>query len=150
MGWIAAGPVRYGVRQVPVSRTADIARMISLPGSGAYFSPETTQCDQVISLADGALYRDDPSSTVLVLGDSFLRIYQTDAPGSAGFIAHLARRLGFAAASIVNDGGASTLVRQELSRRPQLLDGKKVVVWEFVERDVRFGMDGWKLVSLPN
>jgi hypothetical protein len=51
--------------------------------------------------------------------------------------------------SIVNNGGASTLVRQELSRKPQLLVNKKVVVWEFVERDIRFGTEGWQIVPLP-
>ena len=59
-----------------------------------------------------------PESEVLILGDSFLRIYEQDEPGSAGFIAHLARELGQPLTSIVNDGGASTLVRQELARRP--------------------------------
>jgi hypothetical protein len=52
-------------------------------------------------------------------------------------------------ASIVNDGGASTLVRHELSRHWQLLEGKKLVIWEFVERDIRFGTEGWKYVPLP-
>jgi len=84
-----------------------------------------------------------------VLGDSFLRIYERDEPGSAGFISHLAHALHRPMASIVNDGGASTLVRQELARRPQLLEGKKVVVWEFVERDLRFGTEGWQVVPLP-
>jgi hypothetical protein len=84
-----------------------------------------------------------------VLGDSFLRIYERDEPGSAGFIAHLARELSQPLASIVNDGGASTLVRQELSRKSGLLEGKSLVIWEFVERDIRFGMEGWQGVPLP-
>jgi len=50
--------------------------------------------------------------------------------------------------SIVNDGGTSTLLRQELARRPQLLRGKRVVIWEFVERDLRFGTEGWKSTPL--
>lgn len=85
----------------------------------------------------------------MVLGDSFLRMYQTDQPVAAGFIAHLARALKQPVASIVNDGGASTLVRQDLSRHAGLLANKKTVIWEFVERDIRFGMEGWKDVSLP-
>jgi hypothetical protein len=88
-------------------------------------------------------------SEVLVLGDSFLRIFQADAPGAAGFIAHLASRLHQPVTSIVNDGGASTLVRQELYRRPALLKNKKVVIWQFVERDLRFGTEGWQRVPLP-
>jgi len=66
-----------------------------------------------------------------------------------GFIAHLAQYLRRPVSSVVNDGGASTLVRQELARRPQLLRGKTVVIWEFVERDLRFGIEGWKPVPLP-
>ena len=31
---------------------------------------------------------------VLVLGDSFLRVYERDDPGAAGFIAHLRGNLG--------------------------------------------------------
>jgi hypothetical protein len=50
---------------------------------------------------------------------------------------------------VVSDGGASTLVRQELYRRPALLENKRVVVWEFVERDLRLGAEGWQPVPLP-
>ena len=83
-----------------------------------------------------------------MLGDSFLRIYEHDEPHSGGFVAHLAYHLGFGLTSIVNDGGASTLVRQQLARRPDLLEGKKVVIWEFVERDIRFGTEGWQVIPL--
>jgi hypothetical protein len=29
-----------------------------------------------------------------------------------------------------------------------MLKGKKLVVWEFVERDIRFGAEGWKDIEL--
>ena len=51
-------------------------------------------------------------------------------------------------ASLVNDGGASTLVRRSLARNPRLLKGKKLVIWEVVERDFRFGEEGWKDVEM--
>ena len=115
----------------------------------SYFPAEEVASQQVFERATGAIYKDDPASPVLALGDSFLRVYQTDEPTAAGFIAHLARQLHQPVASVVNDGGASTLVRQELARRPKLLRGKKVVIWEFVERDIRFGTEGWKPIALP-
>jgi hypothetical protein len=62
--------------------------------------------------------------------------------------AHLARELGQPVASLVIEGGSATLVRQELHRRPKLLSGKKVVIWEFVERDIRFAAEGWQVVPL--
>ena len=51
--------------------------------------------------------------------------------------------------SMVNDGGGSTLVREELCGRPFFLNGKKVVVWEFVERDIGMGVKGWRRTPLP-
>jgi hypothetical protein len=104
---------------------------------------------QVVRAGAGQPYQDHPESEVLVLGDSFLRIYQQDEPGAAGFIAHLARELRQPLTSLVSDGGASTRVRQELHRRPALLRNKRVVVWEFVERDLRLGTEGWQPVPLP-
>ncbi len=148
-GWLTRGPVSYSCRPAPVQRVGDIVRMLHSPEIEKRIAAETVACTHIIRRESGALYADDPTSEVLVLGDSFLRLYQQDEPGSAGFVAHLARALGRPLASISNDGGASTLVRQELFRRPQLLAHTKVVVWEFVERDLRLGTEGWQIVPLP-
>ena len=111
---------------------------------------------------------------MLVLGDSFCRIYQypepqslgemptgaatghtSDSgtkrllPGSAGFISHLALALGSPVDAIVSDGGAGTDVRRRLSTNPEILEGKRVVIWEFVERDIALGGQGWEDVALP-
>jgi hypothetical protein len=122
--------------------------MLKCPSIERLFEPQDVQCQQVVMQQNGQPYRDDSTSPILVLGDSFLRIYERDEPGSAGFIAHLAKELAQPLASIVNDGGASTLVRQALADKPALLVGKRLVVWEFVERDIRFGLEGWQDVSL--
>ncbi len=149
LGWIEKGAMRYETKPVPVSRYGDVLRMMRVPQVEKMFEPQLMNCTQVVNAETGGLYEDDPNAPVLVLGDSFLRIFEHDEPGSGGFIAHLAYNLGFGLTSIVSDGGASTLVRQQLSRKPALLKGKKVVVWEFVERDLRFGTEGWQRVPLP-
>ena len=148
LGWAKIGSTEYGIKPVYVKRRGDIARMIDVPGVESRFPEEEVLCFQVTDQVSGKFYKDDAQSPLLLLGDSFFRMDQTDKPGSAGFIAHLAQQLRMPMASIVNDGGASTLVRQELSRQPGLLEGKKLVIWEFVERDIRFGTDGWKDVPL--
>jgi hypothetical protein len=51
--------------------------------------------------------------------------------------------------SLVNDGGGSTLVREELCGQPAFLKNKKVVLWEFVERDIGIGLKGWQRTALP-
>lgn len=147
-GWVDQGSTEYAIRPVMTSRRGDVVRMMDVPQLEREFPPDRVRCEQVVAKNTGALYTDDLASPVLVLGDSFLRIYETDEPRAAGFIAHLARALGRPVASIINDGGASTLVRQQLARRPELLAGKRLVIWEFVERDIRFGVEGWQDVSL--
>ena len=111
---------------------------------------------------------------MLVLGDSFCRIYQYPEPqslgnlpatattgrpdgsgakrllpGSAGFISHLALTLGSPVDAIVSDGGSATDVRRKLSTNPEILEGKKVILWEFVERDIALGSQGWQDVPCP-
>ena len=95
-----------------------------------------------------SVFKDDfRKSEILILGDSFSRIYQTDSPVNAGWIAHFAKNVNRPVASIVSDGGASTLVREKLARKASVLKGKKLLIWEFVERDLRFGAEGWKNVD---
>ena len=147
--WAEKDNVKYSLKPVTIERHGDVLKMIRVPKIESRFKPETLKCEQVVNADTGQLYQDDPNSQILVMGDSFLRIYSRDEPGSAGFIEHLACELGLPLTSVVNDGGASTLVRQELSRKPALLRNKKLVVWEFVERDIRFGTEGWQQVQLP-
>ena len=139
----------YGIHAMEIDRFGDIAEMTKLPHRQKNFATEKVTAEQVWDPLTNTPYRDDPASPILLLGDSFSRIYQTDGPRSAGLIAHIAHKLGCPLTSIVNDGGASTVVRQQLSRRPELLRGKKIVIWAFVERDIRFGEKGWQILDLP-
>jgi SGNH hydrolase-like domain, acetyltransferase AlgX len=148
-GWLAPGSIDYVTRPAPVREIGDLVEMLRSPQIEARVQPEHIATTQVVRRDTGALFTDDRSPEVLVLGDSFMRIYQQDSPGRAGFVAHLALALGRPVAGIVSDGGASTLVRQDLNRRPRLLSRAKVVVWEFVERDIRLGAEGWQIIPLP-
>jgi len=148
-GWVHPGGVRYEERAAPVERIGDLVSMFQVPQIERHFLPEGIPCVRVVRQADGAPYADDPNAEILLLGDSFLRVFERDEPGAAGFTAHLAKELEQPLASIVSDGGASTLVRQQLYRRPELLAKKKVVIWQFVERDIRDGAEGWQNVPLP-
>ena len=150
LGWAKKGKVKYSLDPTIVKKHGDVLRMMQVSQIESMYEPERLNCTRVVNATTGRLYEDDPNSDVLVMGDSFLRIYSGDEPGSGGFIEHLAFELGFPLTSIVNDGGASTLVRQELSRKSALLRNKKLVIWEFVERDIRFGMEGWQEVILPS
>jgi hypothetical protein len=147
-GTVHRGDRAYVERPVAVRRHGDLVQMLQVPQIERALEPESLACLQVIRSDTRTPYRDAPESEVLILGDSFLRIYEQDEPGAAGFIAHVARELGQPLTSIVNDGGASTLVRQQLAHRPALLMNKRLVIWEFVERDIRDGTEGWQIVPL--
>ncbi|MCX7725978.1 MAG: hypothetical protein N2053_03915 [Chitinispirillaceae bacterium] len=153
--------VEYTIDTVYVYRKGDIVSMmnfleIELFSLREINKPELTKCIQVVyseSRDNGRevknIYKDDfKNSRILLLGDSFSRIYQTDSPRGAGFVAHIAYELSEPLASIVSDGGASTIVREKLSRNRAILKGKKLIIWEFVERDLRFGEGGWKKVKI--
>ena len=120
LGWVQPGQVDYRERPAPVQRLGDILRMLQVPLIERRVNPETVSCVQVVRHDSGELYKDAADAEILVLGDSFMRIYQQDQPGAAGFIAHLAKELKQPMMSLVNDGGGSTLVRQEL-RTPSVL-----------------------------
>jgi len=178
-----AQTMAFRTERVVVTRWGDVLDMMQIPGLRDVFPPETVECHQVCDPVLGPLvptasgrpgtYRyPGQKASVLVLGDSFCRIYQSpeprslgelpDAtgrtgewgakrllPGSAGFIAHLALALQSPVDAIVSDGGASADVRRKLSTDPEILEGKKVVVWVFVERDIALGRQGWEDVPLP-
>jgi len=175
----------FRTQRVTVTRWGDILDMMQIPGLRDAFAAETAECVQVLDPALGPLVPaasarpgtyayPGQQATVLVLGDSFCRIYQYPEPqslgempagavtgragesgakrllpGSAGFISHLALALKSPVDAIVSDGGAATDVRRKLSTDPEILEGKRVVVWEFVERDIALGAQGWEEVPLP-
>lgn len=185
MKFAPVATVEFLTRQVAVTRWGDILDMMQIPGVREAFLPQHVVCEQVLDPALGPLVpsaSDRPGTyrypgqkaSVLLLGDSFCRIYQYPEPqslgeipastagtskeesgtkrllpGSAGFIAHLALALNSPVDAIVSDGGASTDVRRKLSTNPEILEGKKVVIWEFVERDIALGREGWEDVPLP-
>lgn len=144
----------YARRRVTVTRRGDVPRMTQIPGHERLFAAERVPCYRVFFAGGerrGEPYEepDEPAeSRVLVLGDSFSRVFEHDEPGSAGWISNLAHELQQPVSAVVNDGGASTLVRQELARDPSVLEGKKLVIWAFVERDIRFGLQGWQPIEL--
>ena len=182
-------PWQYETQRVQVTRRGDVPEMMQVPGLRECFTPEDVNCEQIhdpiagllippVGARDGRFKNDHLldtplESSILLMGDSFSRIYQfgepasLDAvagaaqpaaagsgkkrllPGSAGFPSLLARELAASVDYIVSDGGAATDVRRRLSVDPEMLENKRFVIWEFAERDIRLGAHGWLDVPLP-
>jgi len=194
-GWLPESPRKYQSTSIQVQRRGDIVQMVQVSGIDRCFPLETVTCSQVTERIVGLLtprsgdregtfanthLKDTPlEPTVLLLGDSFSRIYQLPEPkslgemhgpggtgdldqasqakstkrllpGSAGLPSLLAAALQSPVDYIVSDGGAATEVRQRLSVNSEILENKKVVVWQFTERDVGLGRQGWQPVPLPS
>lgn len=142
--------IKERTEKLPVDSTCVEAAKNACKKNDSCFTAQSALCERDTVLYDTTItpFKDDfRKSEILILGDSFSRIYQTDSPVNAGWIAHFAKNMNRPVASIVSDGGASTLVREKLARKASVLKGKKLLIWEFVERDLRFGAEGWKDVN---
>ena len=142
--------IKERTEKLPVDSTCVEAAKSACQKNDSCFTAQSALCERDTVLYDTSItpFKDDfRKSEILILGDSFSRIYQTDSPVNAGWIAHFAKNMNRPVASIVSDGGASTLVREKLARKASVLKGKKLLIWEFVERDLRFGAEGWKAIE---
>ena len=142
--------IKERTEKLPMDSTCVEAAKSACKKNDSCFTAQSALCERDTVLYDTTItpFKDDfRKSEILILGDSFSRIYQTDSPVNAGWIAHFAKNMNRPVASIVSDGGASTLVREKLARKASVLKGKKLLIWEFVERDLRFGAEGWKDVE---
>ncbi len=82
---------------------------------------------------------------ILVLGDSHVLVYRTR---RSGFTDHLERDLDLRLDQLGVEAGGPTGARQALARRPDLLAGRKLVVWISAARLFVAGPP-WLRVELP-
>ncbi len=143
LGWPQRADVYRG-REVSVPHVGDLERWLGSAPSGRQemvWKVTDDQGNPPAAKSGGA--------EVLLLGDSFCRIFEDGAVVGGGLKSQLAWRLGRPVGQLRQDGGGATLVRQDLVRRPEWLQGLKVVVWEFAERDLTSPETEWAQVVLP-
>lgn len=146
-----AGTAPQQLAPVEVRALGDTFALLGLGKAQKLWVPETVLIHPVG--VQGAFWRGNVQSDVLLLGDSFSNIYSVPGMGwgeSAGFAEHLSMALGRSVDAITrnSDGAFATrqlLQREMLSGRNRLA-GKRIVVWEFAVRELMFG--NWKLLPL--
>ncbi len=148
-----APSVEFREQAQQIENDGDIVVMLHLPQNQQLFPRKKLTIRRVID-TDGRDWNPDPGADVLLLGDSYTNIYSLpEMNWGAG--AGLAERLSFALHRKIdriaqNDGGshaARQALYQELARKNDRLQGKRVVIWEFAVRELAFG--DWKLMPLP-
>ncbi len=152
VAWSRSDFVLPATQTVSVANLGDIAAMLDLPKSWSPYPEQTVTIERVLE-SDGSLWKADMNAELLVLGDSFSNIYSLDAMGwgeSAGFVEQLSHALQQPVDRIVrNDQGASAtrrLLSRELARGRDRLAGKKVVLYQFANRELAFG--DWRIFPL--
>ncbi|TDJ69757.1 MAG: hypothetical protein E2O39_11210 [Planctomycetota bacterium] len=137
---------------VAVRGRGDIAGMLRLPAGAALFDEMELTVHRVTDAASGRAFEPDESAEVLLLGDSFTRVFSDGALGfgaSAGFGEHLARQLGARLDVIAISGGSARAVREAVARRASGLSGKRLVIWQISMRDLVGEPEQWARVALP-
>lgn len=147
--FVNAPTTTYTKAKVENENIGDIAKMLKLPENQNLFQPERITSN-IIMDHSGELWQPDRNAEILFLGDSFSNIYSFAGMGwgeSAGFAEHLSAELSRPVDTIIiNDGGAFA-TRQKLIQKPERLNGKRVLIYQFAARELYSG--DWKILSIP-
>lgn len=142
----------HGVAQ-PASRVGDLVDMLKLPEEQSLFQPQSVVVRQVQD-AQGAPWEPSPDADVLLLGDSFSNIFSLEGMGwgaAAGLAPQLALALRRPVDVIAQNDSGAFATRQALARElaagSDRLQGKRVVIWEFAERELSVG--DWRHIAWP-
>jgi hypothetical protein len=141
--------------QMTFRGSGDLERMLGQDGDRLFFIELRRRqrtvtarsiTPQKLFYPSGVAWADDPAAPVLLLGDSFSRVFSDPELGwgrGMGLVEQLSHDLGVPFDSIrVNDKGAYA-TRQALSREALFEAGRlehvKLVVWQFSTRELSFG-----------
>lgn len=92
---------------------------------------------------DGKPWDDAETGPVLLLGDSYLGVYQKVPPRAAGFSSHLASQLKVPVSVVMGWGGGPEAPKKLAARGPSALKGRRLVVWIMSVRDLYRFPGGW-------
>lgn len=129
----------YQKQEIERSHTGDLVGMLDTA------SPIYPEEKQTLRRVIGAS-TSDPQSEIVLLGDSFVNIYEDPALGfgaegeesiGAGFASHLAAAIGQPVHTIAVNGGGSTAARRAFVLLPDdVVRSKERVIWVFSARDL--------------
>lgn len=147
-----AGKAALQAQPQTVVGQGDIARMLTLPERANLYPGREVQIRQILT-DQQEFWQPDRNGEILLLGDSFTNIYSTEALGwgvGAGFAEQLSHYLQTPLDLLArNDSGAYVtreMLAGELARGRDRLAGKKLVIWQFAERELALG--DWRHIAL--
>jgi alginate O-acetyltransferase complex protein AlgJ len=146
------GTTTFSLQPQRIGGEGDIARMFTLPTWGKLYRPQEVEIWQVLA-AGTEFWQPNRNAKILLLGDSFTNIYSAANLGwgsGAGLAELLSHALGEPIDLLArNDSGAYVtreMLAGELARGRDRLAGKRLVIWQFAERELVLG--DWRPVAL--
>lgn len=150
---LAVNPSQWKTIEVSMENVGDTARLLGQSAAHPVVPAESCNILRVVD-QPGSDWQPDPQAEVLLLGDSFANIYSQQELGwgtSAGMAEHLSLILQRHIDRIALNAGGALASRRELLRHLQQgqdrLAGKKLVIWQFAERELSQG--DWQVLPLP-
>jgi hypothetical protein len=140
-------PIAYKTKDVKFTRSGDIRDMLPDSEKIAY-RPMSLVAQQVLN-PDGSLYKDDESSPIVILGDSFCGVFQVEDPKYAGLSAHIAKEIGMPVDLMVAYGSGPGIRKNFARRGSAVIANKKLVIWTTAARDLYNYWAPWDLVKVP-
>ncbi len=142
----------YTSENVEVTNRGDVARMLDLPEGQSRYPKELVRVRR-IRIEEGAPWESSRKADVLLLGDSFSNIYSLAEMGwgeSGGFAEQLSFLMQRPIDRIVQNADGAFAAREHLGRElaggRDRLAGKRLVIFQFAERELAVG--DWTLVDL--
>lgn len=140
----------YTKTAIEKTNIGDIATMLNLDENHFLF-PKEHVTTHVIQTQSGETWKPERNAETLFLGDSFSNIYSLGWLGwgeSAGLVEHLSLELSRPVDKIVINAGGAFATRLTLSKEPERLAGKRVVVYQFASRELFLG--SWQKFQIPH
>ena len=138
----------YRVQRVEVRNLGDTARMLDLSPGDPLFPDESVWLRRIL-LEDGSLWRSSRTADILLLGDSFTNMYalaSMDWGTSAGFAEQVSYILRRPIDRLTQNDEGAFATRRTLQQDPGMLDGKRVVIFQFAVRELVSG--DWRILPL--
>lgn len=139
---VAKDSVSFSWRDTSWKDLGDLHERLA-PARKAAYGPETVAGRKLFS-PDGTPWEDADTSSILLVGDSYLGVYQKVGPRGAGLPSLLAGDLRLPVTTIMGWGGGPEAPRKLAARGPETLRGRRLVVWVMSVRDLFRFPGGWK------
>ena len=144
---VCRSPIRYRTREVEVVRLGDIRGMLPEEERIKY-PPMRLKAQQVLN-PDGSPYRDDKSSPIVILGDSFCGVFHFEDCKHAGISAHIAKEIGMPVDLIMAYGSGPRIRKLFARRGKDAIRSKRLVIWMTAARDLYNYWAPWEIVPVP-